>query len=68
MRSGASPAIAWDSTKSSPFGMRNRTEAFFHEKSGVTLKTPYGLEYSPHYLRTSRKQNATPAAVGPDGT
>ena len=29
-------------------------EAFFHDKARVRLKTPYGLEYSPHYLRTSR--------------
>jgi hypothetical protein len=25
------------------------------EKATVKLKTPYGLEYSPHYLRTSRR-------------
>jgi hypothetical protein len=30
----------------------NRT--FFEHKSGTTLTTPYGLEYSPHYLRESR--------------
>ena len=57
-----------DGTEEEAAMRRQSSEAFFHEKSGVTLKTPYGLEYSPHYLRTSRKQNATPAAVGPDGT
>ena len=30
-------------------------EEFFRAKAGVTLRTPYGLEYSPHYLRTSRQ-------------
>jgi SEC-C motif len=34
------------------------SEAFFQEKSASKIKTPYGLEYSPHYLRTSRQRNA----------
>lgn len=33
-------------------------EAFFRDKAGVKLKTAYGLEYSPHYLRASRLQKA----------
>src|SRR5579862_7759575 len=33
--------------------------AFFSEKAGAKVKTPYGLEYSPHYMRTSRRKNAT---------
>ncbi len=32
---------------------------FFRDKAGVKLKTPYGLEYSPHYLRTSRSRSGT---------
>jgi hypothetical protein len=32
-------------------------EAFFQEKGRVRQKTPYGLEYSPHYLRTSRQSD-----------
>jgi hypothetical protein len=42
-------------------GARSRSrETFFREKVSVKIKTAYGLEYSPHYLRTSRLQNATP--------
>ena len=26
------------------------------DKKGVKLKTAYGLEYSPHYLHTSRQK------------
>ena len=43
---------------------RRSSETFFRDKVGVKLKTAYGLEYSPHYLRTSRLQNAT---AGPGG-
>jgi len=38
------------------------SQAFFDEKGASKLKTPYGLEYSPHYMRKSRQQNATPEA------
>jgi hypothetical protein len=31
-------------------------EEFFREKSASKVKTPYGLYYSPHYLRQSRAQ------------
>jgi hypothetical protein len=31
--------------------------AFFEAKAAVKLKTPYGMEYSPHYRRKSREQN-----------
>lgn len=43
------------------------SEAFFHEKSATRLKTPYGMEYSPHYSRSSRQQSAArhPAASPP---
>ena len=27
---------------------------FHHQKGAVTQQTPYGLSYSPHYLRQSR--------------
>jgi hypothetical protein len=36
------------------------SETFFHEKAESKVKTPYGLEFSPHYLRMSRSQNAVP--------
>jgi len=38
--------------------------AFFKEKTATKVKTPYGLEYSPHYSRASRQQRA---ASGPPG-
>ena len=31
-------------------------QAFFDEKTRTKQKTPYGLEFSPHYLRQSRQQ------------
>jgi hypothetical protein len=31
-------------------------EEFFREKSASKVKTPYGLYYSPHYIRQSRAQ------------
>ena len=32
-------------------------EEFFREKAAHKITTPYGLQYSPHYLRQSRNQN-----------
>ena len=31
-------------------------EEFFREKAAQKIMTPYGLQYSPHYLRLSRSQ------------
>ena len=31
-------------------------EEFFREKAAQKVMTPYGLQYSPHYLRQSRSQ------------
>ena len=45
---------------------RESSEAFFREKLTVKLKTPYGLEYSPHYLRASRQQNAVSGQESPE--
>ena len=39
-------------------------EEFFRAKAAVRLRTPYGLEYSPYYLRTSRQQGAAASAQG----
>ncbi|NOT44434.1 MAG: hypothetical protein HOP14_07530, partial [Acidobacteria bacterium] len=36
--------------------LRQSMEAFAEEKAKVQLTTPYGLTYSPHYLRRSRSQ------------
>ena len=53
-----------DGTEEEVAARRRSSEAFFREKVGVKLKTAYGLEYSPHYLRTSRLQNATSKPQG----
>jgi hypothetical protein len=34
------------------------SQEFYDEKSRTKVKTPYGLEYSPLYQRTSRRKNA----------
>ena len=34
--------------------LRRSKAAFFREKAQVTLTTPYGYQYSPHYARESR--------------
>jgi hypothetical protein len=39
-------------------------EAFFREKVRTKIKTSDGLEYSPHYLRTSGARSATPESRG----
>lgn len=38
------------------------SDAFFREKSSTKLKTAYGLEYSPHYMRSSRARSGNAAA------
>lgn len=35
------------------------SQAFCDEKARTKVKTPYGVEYSPHYQRTSRRNNQT---------
>ncbi len=51
-----------DGTEAEIAARQQSSDAFFREKAGIKLRTPYGLEYSPHYLRTSRRQN-TPAGA-----
>src|SRR5947207_9056279 len=41
-------------------------QEFFHHKASSKIMTPYGLEYSPHYLRQSRSRN-TGGNSGTDG-
>jgi hypothetical protein len=41
--------------------IRQSMEAFDREKAAVKLTAPYGLRYSPHYLRSSRAQKSEPA-------
>jgi len=40
------------------------SETFYREKAAATLKTAYGMDYSPHYQRTSRLQNSAPETRG----
>jgi hypothetical protein len=34
--------------------IRQKKQEFFRDKAASRVKTPYGLYYSPHYLRQSR--------------
>jgi hypothetical protein len=54
-----------DGTEEEVAARRQSNETFFREKTSTKLTTAYGLEYSPHYSRTSRQQNA---ASGPRGS
>jgi hypothetical protein len=46
-----------DGTEEQTAARRAASEEFFREKAAAKVKTSYGLEYSTHYLRTSRKEN-----------
>jgi hypothetical protein len=37
--------------------IKESAEAFSQRKAALKLTTPYGMEYSPHYLRESRSRN-----------
>jgi hypothetical protein len=45
-----------DCTESELESIREARAEFFREKAASKVKTPYGLYYSPHYLRKSREQ------------
>jgi hypothetical protein len=45
-----------DCTEAELDSIRQAKEEFFRDKSASRVKTPYGLYYSPHYLRQSRAQ------------
>jgi len=55
-RDGSEPEVAERQVKS---------KEFFDKKAAHKIKTPYGLEYSPHYLQASREQrkDKEPAAA-----
>jgi hypothetical protein len=42
------------------------SQGFYDEKTALKVKTPYGMEYSPHYQRTSRRKNVTAEPRGGD--
>jgi hypothetical protein len=43
-----------DCTEEELAAIRRSKEEFSREKAALKLTTPYGLQYSPHYLRQSR--------------
>jgi len=48
-----------DGTEEEIAARHQSSQAFYAEKASMKVKTPYGVEYSPHYLRTSRRKNVT---------
>jgi hypothetical protein len=57
-----------DGTEEEIVARQKSAETFYDEKAASKVKTPYGLEQSPHYLRKSRQQNAAPEAPDPADT
>src|SRR5689334_11742931 len=55
-----------DGTEEEIAARREASQAFFDEKARTKVKTPYGLEYSPHYQRSSRRKNETGGPRGGD--
>ena len=49
-----------DGTEDEIAARQRSSQAFFDDKAATKVKTAYGLEYSPLYLRKSRQQNAAP--------
>jgi hypothetical protein len=49
-----------DGTAEEIAARQKSSEAFFDAKAAAKVKTAYGLEQSPHYLRTSRQKNTAP--------
>src|SRR5690242_375294 len=48
-----------DGTEEEIAARQRSSQAFCDEKARTKVKTSYGLEYSPHYQRTSRRKNET---------
>ncbi len=53
-----------DGTEEEIAARQQSSQAFFDDKAAAKVKTAYGLEYSHHYLRKSRQQNAAPEVRG----
>jgi len=47
-----------DCTAEELAAIQTSRQEFFHPKAATKIMTPYGLEYSPHYLRQSRSRNS----------
>jgi hypothetical protein len=45
-----------DCTEEELVVIRNSQKEFAEQKAAHKITTPYGLQYSPHYLRQSRAQ------------
>jgi len=56
-----------DGTEEEIAARHKASQAFYAEKPSMKVKTPYGVEYSPHYLRTSRRKNVTSEPRGGEG-
>jgi hypothetical protein len=46
-----------DGTEAEIAERQKKSEEFFAAKAASKIKTPYGLEFSPHYQRTARENN-----------
>lgn len=55
-----------DGTQEEIAARHKSSQAFYDEKARTKIKTPYGMEYSPHYQRTSRQMKAPADARGGD--
>ena len=55
-----------DGTEEEIAARHRSSQAFYEEKARTKVKTPYGLEYSPHYQRTSRQVKVTSEPSGGD--
>ena len=54
-----------DGTEAEIEQRRITSQRFFDEKAKHKIKTPYGLEYSPHYQRRSREHQKTAGSPAP---
>jgi hypothetical protein len=55
-----------DGTEEEIAARHQSAQAFYDEKARTKVKTPYGLEYSPHYQSTSRQKKAAAKPPGGD--
>src|SRR4029077_11821315 len=55
-----------DGTEEEIAARHQSSQAFYDEKASMKVKTPYGMEYSPHYQSTSRQKKATAKPRGGD--
>ena len=55
-----------DGTEEEIAARHQSVQAFYAEKARTKVKTPYGLEYSPHYQSTSRQKKVAAKPRGGD--